>query len=203
MEKLSPECRVNKQKIELIKLCGNKRVSISKRLFGFRFFFFRVMLFLFTLPLLQVILFRLSIGRDPTELRLLIVNHEVNPFTSASHCQNLPPVSKCSLSNLSCRYLSHLNNTIFQVSNLLPSNLDCLPCKLNGTFLFQESYPTPETAVAFVQRGGAYGVLYFTENFTDALVARMALGRDADEETLDQSEVRVWLDMSSELMTPT
>lgn len=25
----------------------------------------------------------------------------------------------------------------------------------------------------------------------------MALGREADEETLDQSELRVWLDMSS------
>lgn len=48
--------------------------------------------------------------------------------------------------------------------------------------------------------GNAWGTLYFTENFTDALVARMALGRDADEETLDQSEIRVWLDMSSKLL---
>lgn len=46
--------------------------------------------------------------------------------------------------------------------------------------------------------GDAWGALYFTENFTDALVARMALGRESDDETLDQSEVRVWLDMSSE-----
>lgn len=45
--------------------------------------------------------------------------------------------------------------------------------------------------------GDAWGALYFTENFTDALVARMALGRKADNETLDQSEMRVWLDMSS------
>jgi hypothetical protein len=50
-----------------------------------------------------------------------------------------------------------------------------------------------------VRRGEAWGVLYFTENFTDALVARMALGKDSDEETLDQSEIRVWLDMSSKL----
>lgn len=49
-----------------------------------------------------------------------------------------------------------------------------------------------------VRKGDAWGTLYFTENFTDALVARMALGRDADDETLDQSEIRVWLDMSSE-----
>lgn len=49
-----------------------------------------------------------------------------------------------------------------------------------------------------VRRGEAWGTLYFTENFTDALVARMALGKDSDDETLDQSEIRVWLDMSSE-----
>lgn len=50
-----------------------------------------------------------------------------------------------------------------------------------------------------VRRGNAWGALYFTENFTDALVARMALGKDSDAETLDQSEIRVWLDMSSKL----
>lgn len=49
-----------------------------------------------------------------------------------------------------------------------------------------------------VRKGEAWGTLYFTENFTDALVARMALGKDSDDETLDQSEIRVWLDMSSE-----
>lgn len=46
--------------------------------------------------------------------------------------------------------------------------------------------------------GNAWGALYFTENFTDALVARIGLGRDADDETLDQSEIRVWLDMSNQ-----
>lgn len=62
-----------------------------------------------------------------------------------------------------------------------------------------EFYPDPEAAKHAVRRGEAWGALYFTENFTDALVARMALGKDADAETLDQSEVRVWLDMSSKL----
>jgi hypothetical protein len=63
----------------------------------------------------------------------------------------------------------------------------------------QVPYPSPETAQDAVRRGDAWGVLYFTENFTDALVARMALGKDSDEETLDQSEIRVWLDMSSKI----
>lgn len=58
-------------------------------------------------------------------------------------------------------------------------------------------YPDPDSAIDAVRRGEAWGTLYFTENFTDALVARMALGKDSDDETLDQSEIRVWLDMSS------
>lgn len=62
---------------------------------------------------------------------------------------------------------------------------------------WQDFYETPDSAIAAVETGDAWGAIYFTDNFTDALVARMALGRDADNETLDQSEMRVWLDMSS------
>lgn len=64
-------------------------------------------------------------------------------------------------------------------------------------YLTKNYYPDPEAAQDAVRNGDAWGMLYFTENFTDALVARMVLGRDADDETLDQSEIRVWLDMSS------
>lgn len=119
---------------------------------------------------MQVILFCLAIGRDPTGLRLAIVNKEMD-FSTLS----CPFSDDCSFTNLSCRYLSHLNKTIVK-----------------------EYYETPESALEAVRLGEAWGAIYFTENFTDALVARMALGRDADEETLDQSEIRVWLDMSSE-----
>lgn len=37
-----------------------------------------VMLFIFALPVMQVILFCLAIGRDPTGLRLAIANGEMN-----------------------------------------------------------------------------------------------------------------------------
>lgn len=129
-----------------------------------------VMLFIFALPVMQVILFCLAIGRDPTGLKLAIVNSEMDFET-----MNCPFTGNCSFTNLSCRYLSHLNKTIIK-----------------------EYYRTPEEALEAVKLGEAWGALYFTENFTDALVARMALGRDSDEETLDQSEIRVWLDMSNQ-----
>ena len=59
----------------------------------------------------------------------------------------------CSFTNLSCRYLSHLNSSIIQ-----------------------EFYPDTDSAIQAVESGNAWGALYFTENFTDALVARIALG---------------------------
>lgn len=92
-----------------------------------------------------------------------------------SPLQNCPFKKECSFENLSCRYLSHLNSTIIK-----------------------EYYPDAGSAVEAVRLGKAWGAIYFTENFTDALVARMALGREADDETLDQSEIRVWLDMSNQ-----
>ncbi|XP_014615605.1 PREDICTED: ABC transporter G family member 20 [Polistes canadensis] len=130
-----------------------------------------VMLFIFALPVMQVILFCLAIGRDPIGLKLAIVNHEMSyenmtcPFTDG-----------CDFSFLSCRYLRFLDNET----------------------IIKNYYPDPGEAQEAVRNGEAWGMLYFTENFTDALVARMALGRDSDDETLDQSEIRVWLDMSNQ-----
>ncbi|XP_033209457.1 ABC transporter G family member 23 isoform X2 [Belonocnema kinseyi] len=130
-----------------------------------------VMLFIFALPVMQVILFCLAIGRDPTGLKLAIVNHEM--FYENMTC---PVYKDCQFKFLSCRYLDFLDNTT----------------------MVKEYYPDPETALEAVRRGQAWGTLYFTENFTDALVARMTLGKEADDETLDSSEIRVWLDMSNQ-----
>lgn len=149
-----------------------------------------VMLFIFVLPVMQVILFCLAIGREPTGLRLAIANMEMNDtivsvctsrngkksdsknsvqwkqlwqifffhfsFYSCFHSrskQHCPYKKECSFENLSCRYLSHLNST-----------------------MIKEYYPDPESAIEAVRIGHAWGAIYFTENFTDALVARMALG---------------------------
>lgn len=128
-----------------------------------------VMLFIFALPVMQVILFCLAIGRDPTGLRIAIVNHEMDASGACVYEKG------CSFANLSCRYLDHLNSSIIQ-----------------------EYYEDVESAKNAVAQGNAWGAMYFTENFTDALVARIALGRDADDETLEQSEIRVWLDMSNQ-----
>ena len=63
------------------------------------------MLFIFVLPMMQVVLFCLAIGRDPEDLELAIVNPEMN-FTSRECLFNR---TECSFENLSCRYLDFLN----------------------------------------------------------------------------------------------
>lgn len=68
------------------------------------------MLFIFALPVMQVILFCLAIGRDPTGLKLAVVNHEMDYAT-----MDCPFSQNCSFSNLSCRYLSHLNESVVKV----------------------------------------------------------------------------------------
>lgn len=76
------------------------------------FYFHRVMLFIFALPVMQVILFCLAIGRDPTGLHLAIVNQEMNWET-----MECPVRHNCSYKQLSCRYLDALpKETIIQVT---------------------------------------------------------------------------------------
>ncbi|KAL0811580.1 hypothetical protein ABMA28_009963 [Loxostege sticticalis] len=129
-----------------------------------------VMLFIFVLPVMQVILFCLAIGRDPTELKLAIVNDDVRIIDGDCSFN-----SSCSMKNLSCRYLSHLTEHTRQIY-----------------------YPDREAALAAVREGDAWGVLYFNENYTDSLVARLALADTADNETISSSEIQVWLDMSNQ-----
>lgn len=130
-----------------------------------------VMLFIFALPVMQVILFCLAIGRDPTGLHLAIVNQEMNWET-----MECPVRHNCSYKQLSCRYL------------------DALPKET----IIQDFYNDTESAIDAVKSGDAWGVIFFNRNFSDTLLTRMALGKQADNETLDESDVRVWLDMSNQ-----
>ncbi|XP_041985170.1 ABC transporter G family member 23 isoform X2 [Aricia agestis] len=130
-----------------------------------------VMLFIFALPVTQVILFCLAIGRDPTGLKLAIVNHDVRVIDG-----DCPFNSTCSMKNLSCRYLAHLKNQS----------------------IIKEYYADLDSALQAVRDGDAWGTIYFNENYTDSLVARLALADTADNETIESSEAQVWLDMSNQ-----
>ena len=81
--------------------------------FLFALFFNRMFLFIFLLPAAQAILFCLAIGRDPSFLKMAIVNDELDP--SQGRICNY--TTDCTYSMFSCRYLRFIDNTtIVQVS---------------------------------------------------------------------------------------
>jgi len=59
------------------------------------------MMFIVGLPVAQIVLFCLSVGKDPYGLHLAIVNHE----TTNKTC---PPSGTCDLTQLSCQYLHQI-----------------------------------------------------------------------------------------------
>ncbi|XP_065349874.1 ABC transporter G family member 23-like [Cloeon dipterum] len=129
-----------------------------------------IILFVVGLPIIQVVLFCVAVGRDPAGLTLAIVNHDT-PFGKSCPTD----LTGCNLTHMACRFLDSLRE---------------YPVVL-------EPFRDVESAKNAIKAGHAWGALYFTENYTDALVARAALWKDADEETLDQSEMRVWQDLSN------
>lgn len=64
-------------------------------------FVHRVMMFIVGLPVAQIVLFCLSVGKDPYGLHLAIVNHETNNKTC-------PPTGSCDLTQLSCQFLHQI-----------------------------------------------------------------------------------------------
>ena len=92
---------------------GTKINDDMTRLFLILFYAFRMFLFIFLLPAAQAILFCLAIGRDPSFLKMAIVNDELDP--SQGRVCNY--TTDCTYSMFSCRYLRFIDNTtIVQVS---------------------------------------------------------------------------------------
>ena len=129
-----------------------------------------VMLFIFVLPVMQVILFCLAIGRDPKDLKLGVVNSEMD-----WESKSCPVATGCNFTQLSCRYLKFLDNSSIS----------------------KQYYRDENAAMNAIRSGNVWGAIQFGTNFTENLVARVFLGKEVDDETLDLSEIRVWLDMSS------
>jgi hypothetical protein len=67
-----------------------------------------VMAFIIGLPVGQIILFCISIGKDPIGLHLAIANHELTEQLLLD--QNCPVYKGCNYTHLSCRYLKLLTN---------------------------------------------------------------------------------------------
>ncbi|KAF4531411.1 hypothetical protein B566_EDAN009653 [Ephemera danica] len=68
--------------------------------------------------------------------------------------------------------------------------------EFSSTLVTQVMYSNVNEAREAVRRGKSWGVIHLGENFTEALRDRERLGKDATDETLNQSEIAIQLDMS-------
>ncbi|XP_034837056.1 uncharacterized protein [Maniola hyperantus] len=114
----------------------------------------------------QIVLVSYVFGSNA--FKVAIVNYDAKQ--TDSQCKFL---DRCSLANISCRYVSHLKGQ--PVSQTYHTDLDSTVQALRTSEL------------------DASAVVYMNENFTDAFVAKMALGDDADAETVDSAQIHVWL----------
>ncbi|XP_063241501.1 ABC transporter G family member 20-like [Bacillus rossius redtenbacheri] len=129
-----------------------------------------MMMFIFGVPVFQVILFCLAVGGDPWDLPLAIVNHDADCNFA------VPAPHNCSYDELSCRYLTHLTPPT----------------------IVKEYYGSLGAAQRAVRRGRAWGLLHLAENFTSGLVERVNQGEHVSDELLNQGAVHVALDMSNQ-----
>lgn len=132
---------------------------------------FRMMLFIIGLPVVQIVLFCVSIGKDPVGLTLAIVNHELN-----NTMESCVPTVGCDWSQLSCRFLQHLEKRS----------------------VVYQPYKTEVEARNAVARGRAWAAIYFPANYSDSLAARFEEGKDADDWSIAYANMEIVMDMSSE-----
>lgn len=147
--------------------------------------------FQFIIPAVQVALFCLAIGREPTNLSLAVINADVNMTDKCHYYSN-----GCILgnkddfmgtydgfqghkTNLSCRFLSYVDTTFLR------------PVFFDNATLAKEA----------VRKGQHWGMLEFKANYTDSLYDRMfgmAELRPPSNETLEASDIHVSLDMTNQ-----
>ncbi|XP_014480825.1 PREDICTED: ABC transporter G family member 23 [Dinoponera quadriceps] len=130
-----------------------------------------MMAFIIGLPAAQIIIFCLSIGKDPRGLQLAVVNNELN-----NSMESCIPTTGCDWSLLSCRFLQHLSK----------KTIVWLP------------YDNDEAARNAVEKGLAWATISFSSNYSSSLMARVEDGTNAADWDVEFSEMRIVMDMSNQ-----
>lgn len=90
------------------------------------------MAFIIGLPVIQIILFCVAVGHDPTGLKVAVANHELD--SQQAIAQMCPITKGCNQTYLSCRYLDYLiSNKSMIVVSLEHAAID-VTLKINLTF---------------------------------------------------------------------
>ncbi|XP_057369450.1 ABC transporter G family member 20-like [Daphnia carinata] len=122
----------------------------------------------FLMPIFQSAVSNITLGNEPTDLRMAIINDELDPGLGRV-CTN---ATDCEYSMLSCRYLRYINDKIIQVP-----------------------YENISDAIEAGRRGHVWGVVHFGRNFTEEFEMRdWAIGL---ENVIDR-RINVHMDTSNQ-----
>lgn len=131
-----------------------------------------VMAFIIGLPVAQTVLFCWSIGHEPKNIPISVYNQEID--YPKEMCDTK---LSCNGSQLSCTYFKFLaDNYTINVK-------------------WQESV---DDAKKLVTKGKSWAALVVPSNFSDALRARIEMGRSVDDANLLSSSIDVYADKSNE-----
>ncbi|KZS17646.1 ABC protein, subfamily ABCH [Daphnia magna] len=130
-----------------------------------------IFLFIYLLPAFQATIFNVTLGHEPKDLKMAIVNDEVN----SRQGQICNYTTDCSYSMLSCRYLRYVNKNIIQVP-----------------------FENISDAMEAGKNGRVWGVVHFGHNFTEEFELRQTEGDSATVENIMRSRISVNMDSSNQ-----
>ncbi|XP_014245643.1 ABC transporter G family member 23-like [Cimex lectularius] len=133
-----------------------------------------MMLFTLGLPILQCTLISLAVGEDPKGLSLGIINDEM-PRQMWLGCYDHPVIGCTENFRLSCLYINILKKKPIII----------------------KEYTEVDLALKAAKQNKLWGVVHFNKNYTKAIVQRFTKRNEINDETINDSEVNVWLDMSN------
>ncbi|XP_046651593.1 ABC transporter G family member 20-like [Daphnia pulicaria] len=133
-----------------------------------------IVLFIYLLAPFQATVFSLTLGHDPTGLKLAIVNDELDPSQGRICSSN---TTDCTYSMLSCRYLRYIKDNIIQVP-----------------------YDNVSEALEAGRNGQVWGVIHFGHNFTGEFEIRQEAGDSATLENIIRSRITVNMDSSNQII---
>lgn len=151
----------------------------------------RIFLFIYLLPAFQATVFNVTLGHEPKDLKMAIVNDEVN----SRQGQICNYTTDCSYSMLSCRYLRYVNKNIIQVK----VDFICWESRfIDYVFVyFKVPFENISDAMEAGKNGRVWGVVHFGHNFTEEFELRQTEGDSATVENIMRSRISVNMDSSS------
>nr|XP_012220380.1 PREDICTED: ABC transporter G family member 23-like isoform X2 [Linepithema humile]XP_012220389.1 PREDICTED: ABC transporter G family member 23-like isoform X2 [Linepithema humile] len=136
------------------------------------------LVFAFIFPILQISTFFAAIGDNPKNLTIAIVNDEAGNCNYGSNFGNVwydKEDFMCHFGNLSCKFLHSFDDSL----------------------VIKKYYDNFSDAMTGVHNGSHVGMIYFNQNFSEAMQERVEYFINVEEANILASEIKVDLDMSS------